>query len=165
MSFDWLALGSALAALPIVLLLCFTGCVLDRHGTAPDNPLFTFPPGLNLHAVSISVTMTIVGVDDTPPPETQSLSAVDIPSNGETLTFSTIDASKVNTSPPFGGGGVIGPFLTLTCDCTIVLEGNPTNKQVPLSMSHDADDADSLGLTFTLSVTGGGTDPADYSLA
>jgi hypothetical protein len=165
MSIDWIALWSALAALPIVLLLSFTGCVLNRHGTKPDNPDFTFPGGLNLHALSLSVTMTIVGVNDTPPPETKSFnSALDIPPKGDTLTFSTIDSSKVNTGPSFGGEGEIGPFLTLTCDCTIVLEGNPTQK-VSLSIAHDGDDAESLDLVFTLSVTGSGMNPGDYSLA
>lgn len=164
MNFDWIALGGALAALPIVLLLCFTGCTLDRHGQDWAHPTFTFPPGLNLHALSISVTMKIVGVNDTPPSETISInSSLDIPPNGGSLTFSMIDASTVNTSPPFGEGA-IGPYLTLTCDCTIFLEGNPI-KQVSLTFPKDADDAESLDKLFTLIVTGSGTDPADYSLA
>jgi hypothetical protein len=166
MSVDWFAVWGALAALPIVLLLCFTGCVLDRQGTRPAHPTFTFPAGLNLHLLNLSVTMTIVGVNDTPPSEPQSFaSALDIPAGGGTLVFSTIDPSTVNTSPPFFGPGEIGPFLTLTCDCTFTLEGNPSPQPVSLSIPHDGDDADSLDDEFTLVVAGNGTDPGDYSLA
>ena len=68
-------------------------------------------------------------------------------------------------APLLVGEGAIGPFLILTCDCVIVLEGNPTNKQVSLTLPHDADDAESLDLQFTLSIAGSGLDPADYSLA
>lgn len=162
MSVDWIAAGAALVSLPIVLFLCFTGCTLDRRGIPV--PAFTFPAGLNLRLLKLSVTMTIVGVNDTPPPENQSFaSALDIPAGGGTLVFSTIDSSTVNTSPPFGQGE-IGPSLTLTCDCTLTLEGNPP-QQVSLSMAHDGDDAESLDVRFTLMVAGNGADPGDYSLA
>jgi len=163
MSVDWIALWSALAALPIVLLLCFTGCTLDRHGADWGHPDFTFPPGLYLHALSITVTMTLAGVNDAQGPVSQSRSSPNIPPNGETLTFSTIDASTINTSPSFGEGA-IGPFLILTCDCMIVLEGNPPTT-VSLLLPHEADDAESLDLLFTLSIAGSGLNPTDYSLA
>jgi hypothetical protein len=164
MSADWIAVWGALAAVPIVLLLCFTGCVLDRHGLAPANPAFTFPAGLNLHLLKLTVTMTIVGVDDTPPAQTKFFnSAVDIPADAGTLYFAGIDASTVNTSPSFDGDGEIGPFLTLTCECKFTLEGDPT--PVSLSLPHTGDDADSLNLQFTLAVAGNGTLRGDYSLS
>jgi hypothetical protein len=162
MSIDWIALGSVLAAFPIVLLLCFTGCFLDRHGQAPPNPAFVYPAGLNLHTLQVTVTMTLFGVNDTRGPDTlPPFVSPNIPANAGSLTFSDIDASTVNTSPP-GGEGLIGPALTLTCECFILLEGNTS---VLLTASHDGDDVDSLDLVFNLGITGLGTASDDYLLA
>jgi hypothetical protein len=160
MSIDWFMLLAPFAAIPLILIFGFTGCVLPRHGTLPSNPEFIFPGGLSNDVTHLSVTITVVGWNDTRT-ETQSLDASQFPFsfNPITLTVATIDVADVNTDS--GSTGFIGPFLTLTCDCSLTFAGKSA-AAVPTA-EHDGDDDEDVNKDFTLS--GSGTTIGNYSVS
>lgn len=151
---DWFVLLVPFAVLPLVLMFGFVGCPLDRSGL-PGPPRLSIPSGLNLTLVSMTVTMKVIGFDDSKS-DTLPLTAFTIPPSGGFLTFS-IDVESINTSAGFGVG-TIGPYLSSDCDCTILIVGQPAPTVLPTA-HHDS-------LTdFSLTVTGSAFDPASYSLA
>lgn len=160
MSVDWFMLLAPLSAIPIILMFGFTGCVLPRHGTLPSNPRLFFPGDLSSSVTHLSVTMTVSGWEDVRT-ETQSLAASQFPVsfNPISLTFATIDVADVNTDS--GSTGFIGPFLTLTCDCSLTFAGKSA-AAVPTA-EHDGDDDEDVQKDFTLS--GSGTIIGNYSVS
>lgn len=164
---DWLVLLAPLAALPLVWMLGFAGCALDRVGAAPDHPhFFIASAGLNLSLTEISVTVSVSDVDGPKPPQTVSLKAPDIPATPTSITFDQIDLKSFNDTPQFGTG-LIGPALTATCTCRLTFLGNPP-QQLDLPRTTDppversGDDKNLFLVEFTL--TGDGLDPNNYHL-
>src|SRR5262245_12750207 len=103
---DWFVLLMPLAALPVILILGFVGCTLDRHGADIGAVTLVFPPGLNLSLVNMHVDVSAVGIgEEKPIPDTWDVDAVDIPPGGGQHEFSMIDLTKIDTSPDGGGIG------------------------------------------------------------
>jgi hypothetical protein len=166
---DWFVLLVPLAALPIILIFGFLGCVLPRHGGVPPHPsLFIASPGLNLSVIEISVTVTVADVDGPKPPQTVDLKAPsDVPATATTITFDQIDLTSLSTTPSKWGEGAIGPFLTANCVCNLTILGNPpVQLQLPRPTDppaeRSANDTDQFLVDFTL--TGSGLDPNNYKL-
>jgi hypothetical protein len=161
---DLLVLLTPLALLPVILIFGFTGCVLDRHGHAgPPGPKLFFPSNLDqvLSGMTVTVTLTSFG-----PPLVDVWNATVLELQRGVPHEFNINIDDAKTSA--GGEGAIGPFLTLKCECALTfltIDGTSQTTTVTTPFPRDFDDKDSLMMNMNFVLSGGGSDPAAYSLA
>jgi hypothetical protein len=159
---DWFVLTLPLAALPVILIFGFVGCVLDRSGAdAAVAPDFIYPAGLDKKLVSLTVKMTL-SVNGDSQFDTRVLTAVsgDLKPAGDRVKFNNLAIDKSDL-------GEIGAAFDVTCVCTILIVNQSTPTNVPVTPHPNiGDEQDNSGdwTDFNLVVTGTGFDPGDYSV-
>jgi hypothetical protein len=159
---DWFVLMLPLAALPVILIFGFLGCVLDRSGSgAAVAPDFIYPPGLEETLVSLTVKMTL-SINGDSQSDSRLLTAVsgDLKPAGERLNFTNLFIDKSSL-------GQIGPAFDVTCVCTIVVVNQSGSTNVPVTPHPNLGDEqkpEGKWNDFQLVVTCSGFNPGDYSV-
>ena len=160
---DWFVLLAPLAALPLVLIFGFLGCVLDRTGHTGEGITFRFPPGLATPLVKLRVRMTL-SVNGWSQQEEHTLVATsgDFPPTMKgMIPFPTLAAKDdvYNT-------GEIGAAIDMLCECWITIVNQDTEVSVPVNPHPNLDNDGWSGEwnDYLLVVTGTGFDQGDYSV-
>ena len=146
MMIDWFVLLVPLAVVPVVLVFGFVGCTLDSSGV--PRAQLSYPAGLKQVLLEMEVTVEVTGANGESQSDTKSLKGEDLLPAGDLVDFfivlDEIDADEKGSAK---------------CQCDLFVIGNP-DFGVGLTADHDTPTE-----TFVLTVTGTGSNPADFHLA